>query len=134
MSLSKNPKLIAVAKKLCRDLRKQSTPAEKIFWEAVRDRRFLYKKFYRQYPIFFDLSGKETFFIADFFCFEEKLVIEIDGGYHKRQKYHDSLRDSIINTLGINVIHFSNEEVEYNLSHVLLELKIVMNSNPHLIY
>ncbi|MCL6097296.1 MAG: endonuclease domain-containing protein [Bacteroidetes bacterium] len=109
MSLSKNPKLIAIAKQLCRDLRKYSTNAEKIFWECVRDRRFMNKKFYRQYPIYFDMLGKETFYIADFFCFEEKLVIEIDGGYHERQKEYDTLRTSVINDLNIDVVRITNK-------------------------
>jgi len=127
MSLSKNPKLIHTAKKLCRELRKNSTPAEKIFWEAVRNRKFLNKKFYRQHPLFFDYNGKETFFIADFFCYEEKTVIEIDGGYHERQKDYDELRTNIINMLGIKVIRFKNEEVVNDMSSILENLKIDFN-------
>lgn len=122
MSLSKNQKLISVAKQLCRDLRKHSTKAEQLFWETVRDRRFINKKFYRQYPIFFDMLGKETFFIADFYCHEEKLVIEIDGGYHKRQEKHDALRTYVVNKLGIDLIRFTNEEVENNIKNVLREM------------
>ncbi len=123
MSLNKNHKLKMVAQKLCRELRKNSTKAEKIFWEAVRDRRFMDKKFYRQYPIFFDILGRETFFIADFYCFKEKLVVEIDGGYHKRQKQYDELRTFIINSQNINVIRFKNEEVENDLPSVLEKLR-----------
>ncbi|HEX9975484.1 MAG TPA: DUF559 domain-containing protein, partial [bacterium] len=67
MSLSHDPRLRQIAKELCRMLRRNQTNAEKIFWEAVRNRRFMGLKFYRQYPIFFDFSGQETFFIADFF-------------------------------------------------------------------
>jgi len=122
MSLSKNAKLIAIAKQLCRYLRKHSTNAEKIFWENVRDRRFMNRKFYRQYPIYFEMLGKETFYIADFFCFEEKLVIEIDGGYHERQKEYDTLRTSVINELNIEVIRITNEEVENNINTVLKKL------------
>lgn len=127
MSLSKNPQLIAISKQLCRELRKKSTTAERIFWEAVRDRRFLNKKFYRQYPIFFDVLGKETFFISDFYCFEEKLVIEIDGGYHERQKEYDELRTSVINLLGLNVVRFKNDEVESNIDAVLKKLHKIIN-------
>jgi very-short-patch-repair endonuclease len=128
MSLHKKPKLAPVAIRLCRDLRKKSTPAERIFWEAVRNRKIMNKKFNRQFPIYFDLLGKETFYIADFFCFEEKLVIEIDGGYHERQKDYDSLRTEIINSLGIKVIRFKNDEIENNLIFVLQKLKTKLNS------
>jgi len=83
MSLNRDPRLIEIAKQLCRELRKNQTKAEKIFWEAVRNRKFMGLKFYRQYPLFFDYTGKETFYIADFFCFEKKCVIEIDGKIEK---------------------------------------------------
>lgn len=129
MSLNSKQKLIPVAKQLARKLRKNSTPAEDIFWQAVRDRRFLQKKFYRQYPIFFDLHGKESFFIADFYCFEEKLIIEIDGEYHLRQKGYDSLRTAIINLLNIKVIRFTNEQVINNLKSVLCEVEKIINGN-----
>jgi very-short-patch-repair endonuclease len=122
MSLARDPKLILVAKTLCRDLRKHSTKAEDILWQKVRNHKLFGKKFYRQYPLFFDLYGIETFYIADFFCFENKLVIEIDGGYHEQQKLKDALRTDVINLLGLNVIRFKNEEVEKNINHVLDEI------------
>lgn len=131
MSLSKNPKLILIAKDLCRELRKHSTQAEQIFWEHVRDRKFLKKKFYKQHPLFFDLYGKETFFIADFYCHENKLVIEIDGAYHKRQIEHDALRTDIINFLGIEVIRFTNEEVLNSIESVLDILKKHFENQTH---
>lgn len=126
MSLSKNPKLIAISKQLCRNLRKHSTDAEKLFWEAIRNRRFLNKKFYRQYPLFFNFYGKETFFIADFFCYENRLAIEIDGGYHEKQKDYDELRTAVINLLGIEVIRFKNDEVINNIENVLEKLRIIL--------
>ncbi|MBI3005720.1 MAG: DUF559 domain-containing protein [Ignavibacteriales bacterium] len=68
------PRLIARAKELCRDLRKNQTEAEKVFWEAVRDHRLLGRKFYRQYPIFIP-DYDDSFFITDFYCHERKLVL-----------------------------------------------------------
>lgn len=129
MSLNNKSKLVPIAKQLARELRKNSTSAVHIFWQAVRNRKFLNKKFYRQYPIYFDLLGKETFYIADFYCYEEKLIIEIDGGYHLRQKDYDKLRTEIINLLGIKVIRFTNEQVTNNLKNVLEELSIIKKTN-----
>ena len=131
MSLNKNQKLIMIAKHLCRELRRNSTNAEKIFWESVRDKRFMNKKFYRQYPVFFDFCGKEQFFILDFFCFTEDLAVEIDGGYHKRQKNYDVLRTHIISNLGISIIRFNNKEVENNLKKVLEKLRLKINSSKN---
>jgi len=122
MSLSFDPRLRQVATQLCRDLRKRQTNAEKIFWQTVRDRKFSGLKFYRQYPLFFDYLGKETFFIADFFCHEQRLIVEIDGKIHDYRKDHDQLRTFIINMMGIEVLRFRNEEIENDLGGVLMRL------------
>ena len=86
-----------LAKKLCRELRKNQTKIESIFWEAVRNRKFRNLKFNRQYPVFFDYYGKLRFFIADFYCYEYSLVVEIDGKIHDYQKEHDFYRTYIMN-------------------------------------
>lgn len=57
--------------------------------------------------------------MADFYCHEKKLVVEIDGKIHQRQKDYDELRTHIINALGMKVIRFRNEEIDENLQHVL---------------
>ncbi|NUM75257.1 DUF559 domain-containing protein [candidate division KSB1 bacterium] len=129
MSLSHDPRLREIAKQLCRDLRKRQTEAEAIFWQAVRDRKFLGLKFYRQHPLFFDYFGKETFFIADFFCHERQLVVEIDGKIHDYRKDHDELRTFIINMMGIEVIRFRNEEIEADLIEVLARITRLLEKN-----
>ena len=111
MSLNKRKELSIVAKKLCRELRINQTEAEKIIWDKIRNRQLLGKKFLRQHPIFFDLTGKETFYIADFYCHELKLVVEIDGEIHKFRKKNDEDRDHIMNYLGMEVIRIKNETV-----------------------
>jgi very-short-patch-repair endonuclease len=111
-----------IAKQLCRDLRKNATNSEQIMWDVVRNRKLINRKFYRQYPIFYEVNGLQKFFIADFYNHETKLVIEIDGGYHKRQIEYDIMRTEIINFLGIEVIRFKNEEVENNLKSVIKTL------------
>jgi very-short-patch-repair endonuclease len=123
LSLNNKTKLIEVAKVVCRELRKNSTKAEKKLWGAVRNKKFYGKKFYRQYPFFHDISGKETFFIADFFCYDEKLIIELDGKYHQYRFQEDKERTKILNFLGIRVIRFRNEEIMNHLDEVIIKLK-----------
>uniref|UniRef100_A0A832G6V9 Endonuclease domain-containing protein n=1 Tax=Ignavibacterium album TaxID=591197 RepID=A0A832G6V9_9BACT len=123
MSLNSKHKLIEIAKIVARDLRRNSTQAENIFWEAVRNRRFCNKKFYRQFPIYIDFAGKESFFVADFYCHEERLVIELDGLIHQYRLKEDQDRTEIIKYLGIKVLRFTNEEVINDLSKVLEEIK-----------
>jgi very-short-patch-repair endonuclease len=112
----------------CRELRKESTKSEKLFWGKVRNRKFEGKKFNRQFPIFYSLDGKENFFIADFYCHQEKLVVEIDGDIHINMKEKDEFRTEILNELGYNVVRFKNKDVEDNIDEVLLKLKLFINS------
>jgi very-short-patch-repair endonuclease len=74
------------AKKYARELRKRQTPAEKIIWKSVRNRRLMGKKFLRQHPIFTDEGDLDVFFIADFYCHEHRLVIELDGEIHDSRR------------------------------------------------
>ena len=112
-----------VAREVCRGLRKNATPAEKIFWKHVRNRRFLGFKFYRQYPIFLDANGRDTFYVADFYCHELKLVIELDGKVHEKRRGYDRERDELIRAEGICVKRFRNEDVERNSLRVMHELE-----------
>jgi very-short-patch-repair endonuclease len=123
MSLNNKNKLVEVAKVVCRELRQKSTESEKIFWASVRNKRFEGKKFYRQYPFFYDLTGKETFFIADFYCNEEKLIIELDGIYHKYRLKQDEERTKILDLLGVRVIRFTNNEIKEDINSVLNKIK-----------
>ena len=116
------------AKQLARELRKRQTPAEDTLWKNLRNREFLGKKFLRHHPIFFYDGLREAFFIADFYCRENRLVIEIDGASHEYQKEYDKFRTCIINDLGIRVVRFKNDEIEGDLRQVLERLKEAISS------
>jgi very-short-patch-repair endonuclease len=94
----KNEKL-----ELAKKMRREMTYAEKCFWNGVRSRKMHGLKFRRQQVI----EG----IIADFYCNELRLIVEIDGGIHETQKDYDKLRDWIISRNDITVLRFSNEEV-----------------------
>ena len=98
---------------LARELRKNSTPAEKLLWTELRNRQLNRAKFFRQHPLIYEEDrGRLHFFIADFYCAEFKLVIELDGKIHEKQKYYDRERDLIIERLGLKVVRFKNEETD----------------------
>lgn len=111
MSLNRKKELSLIAKKFCRNLGANQTNSETLIWEFVRNRNLLGKKFLRQYPIFYDILGKESFFICDFYNHELKLVIEIDGQIHNYHKEDDKQIDMIISLLELNVLRFKNEEI-----------------------
>jgi leucyl-tRNA synthetase len=90
---------------LAKEMRKGHTEAEGILWELVRDSK-LGVKFRRQHPI--------ESYIVDFVCLQEKLIVEVDGGYHdtEEQKKYDDERTKVLNKIGFELIRFSNEEVK----------------------
>jgi len=126
MPAQRNPKLRQIAKEVCRRLRKVQTDAERPLWEELRDRKLNGLKFYRQYPLFVEWLGAETFFVADFFCFERQLVVEVDGCVHDYRADHDHFRTCIINQLGIQVVRFRNEQIHTALAGVLEQLQRVL--------
>ncbi len=110
-----------------RAMRKKQTPAEKFFWEKVRNHRFMRKKFYRQYIIQHDESqGRKQFFIADFYCHDKRLVIELDGKIHLQQQEYDAARTAILTEMGFSVIRFDNEAILKSWEKVAEELKMIL--------
>ena len=99
---------------IVRELRKNQTPGEKYFWKIVRNRRFDGKKFLRQHPLIYENTNdkKLSFFVADFYCAEHHLVVELDGKVHDFQKEYDEQRDTVINEMGIEVLRIKNEELK----------------------
>lgn len=123
MSLNRKKELSLIAKEFCRNLRANPTNSENIIWEFVRNRNLLGKKFLRQHPIFYDLLGKESFYICDFYNYELKLVIEIDGQIHQYEKLKDAERDKIMNLMGLSVLRIKNTEIENSTSDVIKKIK-----------
>jgi very-short-patch-repair endonuclease len=117
-----------IALLVSRELRKKQTPTEFAFWEKVKNKQFLGFKFLRQHPIFYEYYNKEKFFIADFYCKELKLVIEIDGGVHEDQQDYDKIRTEILETQhDLVVVRFKNEEVLYKINKVIFDLKQIID-------
>lgn len=99
---------------LARQLRRDSTPAEKILWEHLRDRRLARLKFRRQHA----RGG----FILDFYNAEHRLAVELDGGVHAQQVEYDAQRTEALREHGIRVLRFANDEVERDLESVLKKI------------
>jgi len=110
-------------------LRNRLTDAERLLWEQINAKK-LGVKFRRQHPI--------SFFIADFYCHEKKLIIELDGSIHnvKEVLENDLQRQAAIEAFEIKVIRFKNEEIYKNLNKVLEKIKEAMQAEqfavPHL--
>ena len=88
-----------------RELRHNMTDAEHALWRILRNRQFAGVKFRRQVSI-----GP---YIADFVCYDARLVIEADGGQHNESKA-DNLRDAWFAANGFRVLRFWNNEILNN--------------------
>jgi very-short-patch-repair endonuclease len=91
-------------------LRKQMTDAERRLWYLLRAHRFGGVKFNRQAPI-----GK---YVADFVCYDRKLIIEADGGQHA-DNAADQRRDDWFASQGFWVLRFWNNDILKNAQGVL---------------
>jgi very-short-patch-repair endonuclease len=109
--LKYNNKLIPIAKKL----RKNMTKKEKILWyNFLKDYHI---KFYRQKVI--------ENYIADFYCHEAKLVIEIDGKHHLQEEYksRDKFRTEYMVALDLKTIRFTNNQLLNNPKYVFNQIE-----------
>ncbi|HXP48391.1 MAG TPA: endonuclease domain-containing protein [Bacteroidia bacterium] len=109
--------------KIARSLRQSLTESEQILWKELRNRKLNDMKFLRQHPLFYFSLNKRTYlFIADFYCAEKKLVVELDGKMHDYTKEYDANRDAVMYNRELNVLRIKNEELE-NMNDVLLKIK-----------
>ena len=86
--------------------------AEKQLWQRIRKKQ-LGMKFRRQHGI-----GR---YIADFYCSEHKLVIELDGSSHAslEAKNYDAERNIFMHAIGLDVLRFTNQEIFTNIEGIL---------------
>jgi len=96
---------------IARQLRRQSTAAEALLWDALRGKGLDGFKFRRQHPI-----GQ---FIVDFYCVRAGVVIEIDGPIHAQQSEADRLRQEFLESRDIVVLRFTNDQIDRDMPNVL---------------
>ena len=97
-----------------KELRKSLTSQEFKLWFHLKNKK-LGVKFRRQQGI-----GP---YIADFYCKEKNIIIELDGSQHLNAKEYDKERDSYIKSLNIKVLRFWNSEIDKNINGTLLKIK-----------
>lgn len=100
----------AILRQHARNLRKNSTDAEKHLWYNLRANRLGFK-FKRQVPM--------GTYIVDFVCLEKRLIIELDGGQHLDNQAYDLKRTDWLQLQGFKVIRFWNHDVLQQTTSVL---------------
>lgn len=113
-----------IARARARSLRRDSTDAERIIWNALRAHRLGGVSFRRQTPI-----GP---YVADFVCHTAKLVIEIDGGQHFEPAHmkHDARRAAYLSAKGFRTLRFNNYDVMTNRQGVLETIAAAIEASP----
>lgn len=66
-------------------------------------------------------------FIVDFYCADAKLVVEVDGQIHEKRREEDDARDVFLQSRGLRVMRFANQQVEIELDSVLGEVAEALN-------
>jgi very-short-patch-repair endonuclease len=109
--LTYNPML----KERAKEMRNNSTKGEIKFWcELLRNKQTGYQ-FYRQKII--------GHYIVDFYCAKLKLVVEIDGISHNKKQDYDKRRNEVLESLGLKVLHYDDQDVQNNFWFVEKDFK-----------
>lgn len=111
-----NPELIPVA----RMLRKRMTKEEKRLWY----------EFLKEYPIHFTKQKVLGKYVADFYCAKAKLVLELDGSQHRRERgmREDLERTTYLQTYGLDVVRFPNYRIRDQFKLVCTEIDDIVKS------
>jgi len=116
MSFNRSFKNQSTIRQRARDLRKNSTDAERHLWYHLRANRLVFK-FKRQVPI--------GAYILDFVCLEKRLIIELDGGQHMDNQIYDTMRTELLMAHRFKVLRFWNHDVFQQTPWVL---EVIMNA------
>ena len=102
--------------RLAYNMRMNPTTAEKVLWKQLKRLRKAGYIFRRQHPV--------DIFIADFYCHNLKLIIEVDGDIHfsPAAQEHDDGRTGELERFGIKIIRFTNEQILKNKEYVINQI------------
>ena len=111
-----NPDLNERAK----ELRKNATLSEVLFWNKIKNKQFKSLDFDRQ-----KIIGN---YIVDFYCVDCRVVIEIDGSSHNEKEEYDRERDGYFEKLGLTVIHI----IAFDVLNKMNDVMLMLNNHPAL--
>ncbi len=114
MTIPKNNHQLGTARKL----RKAMTPHERKLWYL----------FLRKYPVKIYKQRIIGNYVVDFYCASAGLVIELDGSQHYDSPglTHDSARTAFLKSLGLEVLRFSNREIDSDFQSVCEQIDLTI--------
>ena len=108
---------------------KQLVPlAKSLRKNMTKEERHLWYDFLRTYPVKFLRQKPIGHYIADFYCAEAKLMIELDGSQHyeDRQMEKDTKRTNDLSPFGITVIRIPNNQINQNFRNVCEYIDLIV--------
>ncbi len=114
MTIPKDNNLLENARRL----RREMTPHERKLWYL----------FLRKYPVKIYKQRIIGRFIVDFSCASARLVIELDGSQHYESQglAYDSERSEFLTALGVEVLRFSNREIDREFHGVCAQIDLII--------
>ncbi|HWV59296.1 MAG TPA: DUF559 domain-containing protein [Sphingopyxis sp.] len=104
-----------------RQMRSNPTDAERRLWSILRAGRLDGIRWRRQVII-------DDRYIADFICFEHRLIVEADGGQHGENPY-DAERDAYLTVQGFRILRFWNNDILANGDGVVASILDAIDSS-----
>jgi very-short-patch-repair endonuclease len=104
-------------KAFARDLRKNSTKAEILLWQQIKNRRLSYQ-FHRQVPM--------DQYIVDFYCHELMMAIEVDGISHDSEEacISDRNRQHRLEQFGVKFLRIDDSDIMKSIENVIKSIEL----------
>ena len=95
----------------------------------TKEERHLWYDFLKTYPVQFNRQHPIGQYIVDFYCYQAKLVVELDGSQHYDPEAiaYDKQRTAYLQSQGFSVIRFTNRDIAERFRSVCEAIDIVVN-------
>ena len=94
-------------------------------WKRKKNSELI--KFLRQKPVFVFTENNwlDRYIIPDFYCFDEKLILEIDWSIHNLKEIYklDLYKEELLKNMWFKIIRIKNEEIKINVYKVIEKIK-----------
>jgi very-short-patch-repair endonuclease len=115
-----------IIKETSRRLRKNMTESEIILWSFIKWGK-IWVRFLRQKPVyvFTENTWLDRYVIPDFYCFERKIILEIDWNIHNLKEIYelDLYKEKLLNNIWFTIIRIKNEDIKNNVNKVIHTIK-----------
>ena len=95
------------------ELQQQRKNTQDLRKNMTKEERHLWYDFLKAYPVQFRRQYAIGCYIADFYCYKAKLVVELDGSQHFEPmgQAYDRKRTIFLESQGLQVLRFSNLDI-----------------------